>query len=75
MKNNYRLYQSSPYYDMKSNTSNFGCGCNPCNSRPSCFPNFSPQPICNQPLPIPQDCSCNELLYLLSGIIIGRTLH
>ena len=75
---NYRLYQEYPYYDMHNNYFNYGhsnCGCNnpPPNIHQPCYP-------CNQFPPFPPNfpnsrrCSNSNLLYLLSGIIIGRSL-
>ena len=84
----YRTYEEHPYIDMRANScrpNNLGCGfnyaCNNCH--PNNFPWFPQFPSCNNPCTpnIPcdrnchrQNCSCDELIYLLSGIIIGKTL-
>lgn len=80
----FQNYTESPYIDMRNPfgfDGTFGCACNPCH-RP-------PIPNCNRPIrpPMrppencfpPQQCcdninDCDELLYLLTGILIGRKL-
>ena len=76
----FQNYTESPYFDMKNSFGYDGnCGCNPCNRQPI--------PNCNRPIRPPhrppencfppQPCfesndDCDELLYLLTGILIGR---
>lgn len=80
----YRTYEEHPYIDMRNNywhKNNCGCGfnyaCNHC--MPNIFP-FPPQfPNCNVPCMPNRNCKnnlcCDELIYLLSGIIIGRNCY
>lgn len=75
---NFQNYIESPYFDMKSP---FGfpndCSCNPCHR-------FPPTPRCPRPIRRPPEncippkhfcppsCDNDELLFLLTGILIGR---
>lgn len=64
---NYIDYTESSYIDMKSQffPTRFDCGCNPCHSFPP-----KPRPPDNCPNFCP---SCDdELLYFLTGILIGK---
>lgn len=83
MKKQYQLYEECPYFDMRSPHNDFNhnrCGCNPCRpNHPDFCPPLQPDfpvrpPMCNPPSNNNCKCSNNELLYLLSGILIGKSL-
>lgn len=78
MTRDYRMYKEYPHFDMRC-----GCGCDPCHNTIPNFPqmpNFCPH--CPPPYPpqFPQNLphrhcnSCNDFIWLMVGISIGRML-
>lgn len=80
MKRNYKCYEEYPYFDMK----NCNCDCNyddffmPCYPKQPqhkpCVPNNIP-PVCKPIKPKNKCCDCDELLWVILGIIIGKNLE
>ena len=75
----FRQYEEYPYFDMRR--CDYGCNNNP--PIKPCYPNFNNYCDCFIPKPCNlqkpncnyiDNCNNNNLMYLLVGIFIGKTL-
>ena len=90
MRNCFEPYREYPYFDLHHNCGCNPChnpfNCFPYFNLPNCSPNCNKpncsKPNCNNnfcpplfpPMANPKQCSNDELLFLLTGILIGKRL-